>query len=70
MLVEKISLCEFYAGIYSGVRLHSQSTEHNLQLQTMLDSALPELYAAVIVFEAKARTYFEARGTSVHMICP
>ena len=69
MLVEKISLCESYAGIYSGVPLRSQSTEHNLQLQVLLDSALPELYAAVIVFEAKARTYFEARGRSVHIIC-
>ncbi|RPB17873.1 hypothetical protein L211DRAFT_854693 [Terfezia boudieri ATCC MYA-4762] len=28
----------------------------------MLESALPELYAAVIVFAVKARTYFEARG--------
>ncbi|KAF8436686.1 hypothetical protein BGX38DRAFT_1213952, partial [Terfezia claveryi] len=28
----------------------------------MLESALPELYAAVIVFAVKARAYFEARG--------
>ncbi|KAF8432505.1 hypothetical protein BGX38DRAFT_1225751, partial [Terfezia claveryi] len=28
----------------------------------MLDSALPELYASVIVFAVKARAYFEARG--------
>ncbi|KAF8436094.1 hypothetical protein BGX38DRAFT_1215396, partial [Terfezia claveryi] len=28
----------------------------------MLESALPELYAAVIVFAIKAHAYFEARG--------
>ncbi|KAF8432496.1 hypothetical protein BGX38DRAFT_1225679, partial [Terfezia claveryi] len=28
----------------------------------MLESALPELYAAVIVFAVKARAHFEARG--------
>lgn len=52
-LLEKLSICEFYAKIYVGARLPSQ----------FLDSALPELYAAVIVFTVKARTYFKARGT-------
>ena len=41
----------------------SQSTTNSSQLQSMLDSALPELYAAVIVFSVKARTYFEDKGT-------
>ena len=54
-LLEKMSICEFYAGIYVGARLLSQFT-------AILDSALPELYAAVIVFVVKARTYFEASG--------
>ena len=58
-----MSICEFYAGIYVGVPLPSQSTANSLQRQNMLDSALPELYAAVIVFAVKARAYFEARGT-------
>lgn len=40
-----------------------QSTATNLQLQSMPNGALPELYAALIVFAVKARTYFEARGT-------
>ena len=65
LLLEKISICEFYAGIYIGVPLSSQPITNSLQLQSMLDSALPELYAAVIVFAVKARTYFEARGTCV-----
>ena len=58
-----MSICEFYAGIYVGAPLSSQSTENSLQRQRMLDSALPELYSAVIVFAVKARVYFEARGT-------
>ena len=61
-LLEKVYLCEYYASIYVGVPLPSQSTANSLQLQSILYSALPELYAAVIVFAVKARTYFEARG--------
>ena len=61
-LLEKMSMCEFYAEIH--VPLPSQSTANSLRRrQGMLDSALPELYAAVIVFAVKARAYFEARGT-------
>ena len=58
-------ICHFYAGIYVGVLLPSQSVEDGLKLQSMLESALPELYAAVIVFSVKARTFFEARGTYI-----
>ena len=63
-LLEKMTICEFYA-IYIGASLRSQSTGNSVQIQRILDSALPELYAAVVVFAVKARTYFEARGTSV-----
>lgn len=61
-LLEKMSISEFYTGIYVGVPL---STANSQQLQGMLDSALPELYAAVVVFAVKARSYFEARGMYV-----
>ena len=65
-LLEKMSICEFYAGIYVGVPLASWSTTNSSRLQGMLDSALPELYAAVIVFAVKARAYyFEVEGTFV-----
>ena len=60
-LVEKVSICEFYADMYDRVPLGSQSI-------IKLDCALPELYAAVIVFTAKAHGYFEARGTYVKLI--
>ena len=63
VLLDKVSTCEFYATIYTGVSLPLQSTVDGLQPQLMPDSALPELYAAVIVFTVKARAYFEARGT-------
>ncbi|RPB18291.1 hypothetical protein L211DRAFT_831763 [Terfezia boudieri ATCC MYA-4762] len=61
-LLEKMTICEFYAGIYIGVPLTSGSAANSLLRQLMLESALPELYAAVIVFTVKARAYFEARG--------
>lgn len=64
-LLEKMSICQFYSGIYRGVSMPSGSTENNLQLQEMQDSALPELYAAVIVFSVKAQSYFEVKGTYI-----
>ena len=61
VLIEKVTICELYAGIYVGVQ---GSTE----LQRMLSSALPEFYAAVIVLVVKARTYFEAGGTNTYYL--
>ena len=60
VLLEKMSICEFYSEIYNGVPLPSKSTTG--AFRNMLDSALPELYAAVIVFSIKASTYFKVRG--------
>lgn len=62
ILLEKMSICELFAGIYVEVRLPLQSMTHSLQLQNILDSALPEFYGSVIVFAVKARAYFEAKG--------
>ena len=64
-LLEKMSKCEFYSEVYAGVSLPPQSTLNSQQLQNMVDVALPDLYAAVIVFAVKATTYFEARGMGV-----
>ena len=64
-LLEKMYLCEFYARVYTGVPLSLASTGHEPLLQSMLGSALPEFYAAVIVFAVKARAYFEAKGMYV-----
>jgi len=55
-------MCEFYAEIYIGTQLSLPSTVDSLHRQRMRDFDLPELYAAVIVFAVKARTYFEAGG--------
>ena len=65
VLLEKLAISEFYAGIYAA--LPSRPTVNSLQLQKTLNSALPELYAAVIVFAIKARTYFEAGGAWCHI---
>ena len=60
-LLDKMAICEFYYGIYNGASV--QSTTKSSHLHSMLDSALPELYAAIVVFSVKARTYFEAKRT-------
>ena len=62
-LLNNLLMCESYAKIYNGVLLPSESTENTLQLKEKLESALPELYAAVIVFSVKAQTYFEDKCT-------
>ena len=61
-LMEKMSICEFYSSIYNGVPLPALSAENSLQFRNMLESVLPGLYASVVVFSIKARTYFEAKG--------
>ena len=66
-LLEKMSICEFYSEVYTGVSLPSQSATHSQRLQDMVDFALPELYAAVIVFAVKATSYFKARG--MYIVC-
>lgn len=68
-LLEKMAMCEFYAGIQYKVPLDPQSTENRQRLQTMLDSTLSGLYAAVIVFTVKAQTYyFKAGGMCIEYI--
>ena len=57
-LPEKMTLSKFHADMYSGA-LRSTA---NPRFQDMVDSALPELYAAIIVFAVKARNYLGARG--------
>ena len=58
VLIEKLTICEFYAGIFAGAQLPAGPPEH----KSMLSSALPGFYAAVIVFVVKAHSYFEAGG--------
>ena len=66
VLLEQMAISEFCAGIYAAFPSQPIASP---QLQRTLDSALPELYAAVIVFVVKARTYFEAGGAFVSYLC-
>jgi hypothetical protein len=67
-IMDKMAVSAFYAGIYTGVGLHTALGDTS-NLNQVLDMALPELYAAVIVFAIKARQYFDARcKPTLHMI--
>ena len=59
-IMDKMAVSAFYAGIYTGVELHGALGDTG-KLHEVLDMALPELYAAVIVFAMKARQYFNAK---------
>ena len=67
-IMDKMAASAFYAGIYTGVGLHTAMGDTG-KLHKILDIALPELYAAVIPFAIKARQYFDARcKPALHMI--
>ena len=59
-ILDNLTKCECYAKIYNGP---SESIENTPELKKRLESALPELYASLIVFSVKAETYFEAKCT-------
>lgn len=61
-VVEKLAICEFYASTYVEftkvpLDLESMSASNSLKLQEIVHSALPTLYACVLVFTVKARMY-------------
>ncbi|KAF8421789.1 hypothetical protein EV426DRAFT_188790 [Tirmania nivea] len=70
-IMDKMAVSAFYAGIYTGVGLQTAMGDTG-KLYEVLNMALPELYAAVIVFAIKARQYFEARWIekAVNMLKP
>ena len=57
MILEKIAKCQFYTSIYVGVQMPT----NNSNLHTRANSALPQFYAAVIVFAMKSQDYFTTR---------
>jgi len=65
-IIAKMAICEFYANVYlettqTGFTLSNDQMTYSLQHS--LDSALPEFYAAVLVFSVKARQYFGPSNT-------
>jgi len=67
-IMDKMAVSAFYTGVYTGIGLHTAMGDTG-KLHNVLDMALPELYAAVIVFAIKARQYYDARcKLTLHMI--
>ncbi|KAF8421813.1 hypothetical protein EV426DRAFT_190016 [Tirmania nivea] len=62
-IMDKMAVSAFYAGIYEEVELQIAVGDTD-KLHEVLHMALPELYAAIIVFSIKARQYFDARCKS------
>jgi len=66
-LTEKVAICEFYASVYTEYtdtqsELCADSALTADSLRWKLEGALPELYAAVLVYSVKARQYFTAHS--------
>ena len=55
-MMMRVSMCEFYTGIYEG----GTSMSNSEVFRKTLVSALPEFHATVIVFSVKTREYFNA----------
>ncbi|KAF8421808.1 hypothetical protein EV426DRAFT_608034, partial [Tirmania nivea] len=70
-IMDKMAVSTFYAGIYEGVCFHTVMGDAG-KLYEVMGLALPEFYAAVIVFAIKARQYFEARWVkmAINMLKP
>lgn len=67
-ITEQMAYGEFYATMYSGsLKLEDglETREATEVLKKIAQEALPQLYAAILVFLLKARTYFdkEVKGT-------
>ena len=66
-IVAKMAICEFYANVYAETGIALSSDQMTCRLQQSLDSALPEFYAAVLVFSAKARQYFDPSNSGNYL---
>lgn len=51
---------ESYASIYTALQTDSNPEDTTDPLKAKMKSALPEFYAAVLVFSIKAKGYFES----------
>ncbi|KAF8421792.1 hypothetical protein EV426DRAFT_189114 [Tirmania nivea] len=70
-IMDKMAVSAFYASIYEGVELQTAMGDTD-KLHKVLHMALPELYAAIIVFSIKARQYFDTRWVrkAINMLKP
>lgn len=67
-IIAKMALCEFYARVYlETLKITLSAAQTTDSLEGILDLALPEFYAAVLVFSVKARQYFNPSNTSKHI---
>jgi hypothetical protein len=58
-IIVKMAECEFYASIYAeSLQVTLSSHQTTLSFEESSYSALPEFYAAVVVFSVKAKAYF------------
>ena len=67
-IIVKMAECEFYTSIYAESLQVTLSTHQTTQsFEESSYSALPEFYAAVVVFSVKVKTYFAS--TAVGKSC-
>ena len=60
--------CEFYASIYAeSLQVILSTHQTTLSFKEISDSALPEFYAAVVVFSVKVKAYFAS--TAIGEFC-
>jgi hypothetical protein len=56
--------CEFYASIFKGaLNRQFENPETSMAWERQLERALPEFYAAILIFSIKAKGYFTPSTT-------
>ena len=69
-VVTNMSHAQFYASVYvESLRVQLDSDDTTLAFRKGVESALPEFYAAVLVFSTKAKGYFLPVGSGKYS-CP
>ena len=62
-IVTNMAESQFYASLYLGaLEMNLDSHETTVAFRISMKSALPEFYAAVLVFSTKAKGYFQPLG--------
>jgi len=63
-ITTKMAYCQFFATMYAkSLQIALDSDETTVAFREGIESALPEFYAAVLVFSVKATAYFRPSGS-------
>lgn len=68
-IVISMGYAQFYASMFLGsLKFRPEGEEAANHFKSEIEDALPNFYAAVLVFSAKAKTYFQPTKTGMYLL--